>query len=542
MQLLQKSTYYQTLNIDADPVKHLESSTLEYLHASFLLREYKRAYSKAEYRELLKQYSWDKGVTEQRRALKLAEHFKDFAFCPQALIQIPVTILLRLCSDKYKSIIEELKLFDDEDITCDRVLKLIEDRKAQIKKEKESQLPPKPSIWKRNCRGERYPGFPPVYEKDEQTGILTQKLMDEYGLTPQYILRVAIFDFYNKYILESVEESAIHDVDDVVEDKSESDDYDYNEPDIQPNQCQTVEEKWSELNQQLKVDIENTGEVSLNTGQLIFGSCQHWEAAVPTSKRWSAIANICGYSEKLLKYLSNYAYGNHSEWRHSWGAMLASYKNFEQELEWVPSIIRIDALIAMGYKIPATVEVKLGGHEGCQGRIVELHGDTTAPILVEFDENQKYFHWKELDIIASAGTFAHYTTVEQLSESKYFQEPSESDTELESTPLETAINVLINGSWEDIRDVFNQHPEMKEEAWSALNTTQRQRVIEITPEIVKVLNLAKKDGVISEYKEIAVGVYQVKLPGKILWEQRAYHEIEIRHYLKGWREKMSYKN
>ena len=42
----------------------------------------------------------------------------------------------------------------------------------------------------------------------------------------------------------------------------------------------------------------------------------------------------------------------------------------------------------------------------------------------------------------------------------------------------------------------------------SLNTTQRQRVIDITPEIVKVLNLAKKDGVISEYKEIAVGVYQ----------------------------------
>ena len=50
-----------------------------------------------------------------------------------------------------------------------------------------------------------------------------------------------------------------------------------------------------------------------------------------------------------------------------------------------------------------------------------------------------------------------------------------------------------------------------------------------------------KDGVIAEYKEIAVGVYQVRLPGKILWEQRAYHEIEMRHYLRGWREKMGSK-
>lgn len=533
MQLLQKSTYYQTLNIDADPVKHLESSTLEYLHASFLLREYKRAYSKAEYRELLKEYCWDKGGTEEKRALKLAEHFKDFACRPQVLTQIPVTTLLRLCSEKYSPIIEHLKQFDDEDITCDRVFKLIEDRKTQLKKEKESQLPEKPSIWKRNCRGERYPGFPPVYEKDEQTGTLTQKLMDEYGLTPQYILRVAIFDFYNKYTSESVEESVVHDVYGVVNDTPESNDYDYNEPDIQSNQSQTVEEKWSQLNQQLKTDIENIGEVSQENGQLIFESCQQWEAAVPTTKRWSAIGNICGYQEKLLKHLSNYAYANHSEWRYSWGAMLASFDNFEQELEWVPSIIRIDALIAMGYKIPATVEVKLGEHKGKQGRIVELHGDTTAPILVELDNSQQYFHWNELDIIASAETFTRYTTVEELKQSEYLKEPCESNIEIEQTPLEKAVDTLITGNWEDIRNIFNEHPQVKEQAWKALNTTQRQRVIDITPEIVKVLNIAKKDGVISEYKEIAVGVYQVKHPGKILWEQRAYHEIEIRHYLKG---------
>ena len=177
MQLLQRSTYSQTYNIDADPVKHLEISTIKYLHMSFLLWEYKRAYNKKEYRELLKAYCWDKGSTEEKRALKLAEHFDDFAYRPQALAQIPVTTLLRLCSDKYKSIIEELKQFDDDDITCDRrsrhlsvyrVFKLIKDRAAQIKKEKESQLPEKPSIWKRNCRGERYAQFPPVYEEDQQ--------------------------------------------------------------------------------------------------------------------------------------------------------------------------------------------------------------------------------------------------------------------------------------------------------------------------------------------------------------------------------------
>ncbi|MEL6163555.1 MAG: hypothetical protein AAFR37_07265 [Cyanobacteria bacterium J06628_3] len=280
---LTESTYSQTHNIDANPTKHLEDSTAQYLHASFLLWEYKNFYNKKEYRELLESFGWDKGLTEQRRALKLAEHYQDFVNRPYVLFQIPVTTLLKLCSDKYKPIIEQLEATEQE-ITFDYVSQLIKDRAAQLKKEKESQLPKKPSIWKRNSRQERYAQYPPLYEKDEQTGILTQKLIDEYGLTPQYILRESIFNFYNKYTSFAVEESIIHDVGDVVEDESESNDYDNNEPDIKSNQSQTVEEKWSQLNQQLETDIENIGVVSKENGQLIFESCQQWEAAVPSSK------------------------------------------------------------------------------------------------------------------------------------------------------------------------------------------------------------------------------------------------------------------
>lgn len=156
MQLLEKSTYYETHNIDASPVKHLETSTIEYLHASFLLWEYKKAYSKQEYRELLAGYGWDKSGTEEKRALKLAENFSDFAYRPHALAQIPITKLLRLCSDKYKPIIEVLKQVEEDDLTCAYVLDLIKQRQALLKKEKESKLKRQPSIWRRNCRGERY--------------------------------------------------------------------------------------------------------------------------------------------------------------------------------------------------------------------------------------------------------------------------------------------------------------------------------------------------------------------------------------------------
>ena len=76
---------------------------------------------------------------------------------------------------------------------------------------------------------------------------------------------------------------------------------DYTEPPVTSNQNQTVEENWQQLKQQLKVDIEDIGEISQETGQLIFENCQQWEAGVPTTKRWSPIANICGYSRKATQ-------------------------------------------------------------------------------------------------------------------------------------------------------------------------------------------------------------------------------------------------
>ncbi|MEM9927918.1 MAG: hypothetical protein AAF915_30080, partial [Cyanobacteria bacterium P01_D01_bin.50] len=223
MQLLSESSYQETHNIDGNPRKHLEISTAEYLHASFLLWEYKQAYSKREYRELLNEFGWDKGSTEEKRALKLAENFQDFAYRPHALFQIPITKLLRLCSEKYQPIIEQLSKVE-ENLTCAYVDDLIKERQAQLKKERESALPSKPSIWRRNCRGERYAQFPPMYEFDEQTGLLTQKLMDNFGLIPQEILRSAIADLYRKVTEaeepQQEEESGDKDVDDTTENTS----------------------------------------------------------------------------------------------------------------------------------------------------------------------------------------------------------------------------------------------------------------------------------------------------------------------------------
>ena len=114
-------------------------------------------------------------------------------------------------------------------------------------KQKESELPEKPSIWKRNCRGERYAQFPPVYEEDQQTGVLTQKLIDEYGLIPQDILRSAIALLYKKVADKErqQEESAAQDVDDVgVRDPSIRDRIHYDDLITSTTPTQTVKQKW----------------------------------------------------------------------------------------------------------------------------------------------------------------------------------------------------------------------------------------------------------------------------------------------------------
>ncbi|NEU71825.1 hypothetical protein PI95_004345 [Hassallia byssoidea VB512170] len=198
---LTATPYSQKHQLDLNPTAHIETSTLEYLHVVFLLWEYKCVYSKREYRTLLDTYGWDKGTAEERRALKIAENFQEFATCPQHLAPIPVTILLKLCSKKYQPIINQLQDYPIGGLTCEVVLELIEERKALLKAEKETSqnsFEEKPSIWRRTPRGERFVQFPPLWEENHQTGVLAQELIDEYGLLPQAILREAIADYHAK--------------------------------------------------------------------------------------------------------------------------------------------------------------------------------------------------------------------------------------------------------------------------------------------------------------------------------------------------------
>ncbi|MBD2606973.1 hypothetical protein H6G81_21160 [Scytonema hofmannii FACHB-248] len=188
--------YVEQHQVDSNPTTHIEQSSLEYLHTAFLLYEYKQTYTKKEYRALLEEYGWDKGSTEERRSLRIAENFQAFISCPEHLAVLPISVLLRLCSVNYKILIDELKDIPIGGLTCGLVLKLIEERRLFLKAMNQEK---KDGNWRSTPDGNRYYTFGKIFEDDHQTGVFTEKLIEELGLSPQRIVRMAIADLYEKH-------------------------------------------------------------------------------------------------------------------------------------------------------------------------------------------------------------------------------------------------------------------------------------------------------------------------------------------------------
>ena len=82
--------YTEQSYLDSNPTLHMEQSTLEYLYAAFSLYKYKQTRTRKQYRALLEEYRWDKGSTEERQSLKIAENFQAFVGCPEHLAVLPV--------------------------------------------------------------------------------------------------------------------------------------------------------------------------------------------------------------------------------------------------------------------------------------------------------------------------------------------------------------------------------------------------------------------------------------------------------------------
>jgi hypothetical protein len=186
-------SYEKQHQINSNPTVHIEQSSLEYLHTAFLLYEYKQTHTKREYRALLEEYGWDKGNVEEKRSLKIAEYFQAFASRPEHLSVLPVSVLLRLCTPNYKVLIEELQGFSN--LNCQEVLELIDERRLFLKSQNREE---KEGNWRATPDGSRYYTFGKIMEDDHQTGVLTEKLILQMGLSPQRIVRMAISDLYEK--------------------------------------------------------------------------------------------------------------------------------------------------------------------------------------------------------------------------------------------------------------------------------------------------------------------------------------------------------
>ncbi len=186
--------YTEQKYIHSNPTEHIEQSTLEYLYAAFSLYECKQTLNRKQYRALLEEYGWDKGSAEERRSLKIAENFQAFVGCPEHLAVLPVSVLLRLCSKNYKVLIEKLQDIPIGGLTCRLVLELIKERGKFLKSQKTEK---KVGNWQATPDGNRYYTFGKIMEDDDQTGVLTDKLIEQSGLSPQKIVRMAIANLYD---------------------------------------------------------------------------------------------------------------------------------------------------------------------------------------------------------------------------------------------------------------------------------------------------------------------------------------------------------
>ena len=155
-------------------------------------------------------------------------------------------------------------------------MELIEERRKFLKSQKTEK---KVGNWRATPDGNRYYTFGKIMEDDHQTGVLTDKLIEQFGLSPQRIVRKAIADLHQK--LTDVEE-ALEVVENTASDVSDVNDSSTQE--IKQNSSiqettstsssQTVEERWEGLAQQLTTDVNNIGRISPDCGQLIVESCQ----------------------------------------------------------------------------------------------------------------------------------------------------------------------------------------------------------------------------------------------------------------------------
>jgi hypothetical protein len=484
----------------------MEQSTLEYLYAAFSLYEYKQTRTRKQYRALLEEYRWDKGSTEERRSLKIAENFQAFVGCPEHLAVLPVPTLLRLCSKNYNVLIEKLQDIPIGGLTCKLVLELIKERGKFLKSQKKEK---KVGNWRATPDGNRYYTFGKIMEDDHQTGVLTDKLIEQLGFSPQRIVRMAISDFYDSQIVE-IPTDKISSLTDLITDEKESNTI--NSEDVEsPINWESKQQEFESLLQKDTEDTESeyTGESEIGSEEDVkevldntqietqitseapiseeleaiptplelatklqfirslpmpFNSkdknfaCEIVSSIASTCDTWESIATVTQRDSMSLAFIIGFLEDEQKAWFENLPKLLAEYAvTHPEELIWVDGVTRTKALAFMGFEVGSKVEI-ITNHHNCKGRrghIVDLSMTNKIPIGVRFPGIRKYFYYTDLKLVCN-----------------------QNEDDAASEDISKKVEMLLQATcWEEvISTTENWAEELKSTVWQKLTEEERQHL------------------------------------------------------------------
>ncbi len=496
--------YTEQSYLDSNPTVHIEQSTLEYLYAAFSLYECKQTLNRKQYRALLEEYGWDKGTTIEGRSLKIAENFQAFVGCPEHLAVLPVPVLLRLCSKNYQVLIEKLQDIPIGGLTCRLVLGLIKERVKFLKSQKKEK---KVGNWRATPDGNRYYTFGKIMEDDHQTGVLTDKLIEQLGFSPQRIVRMAIANLYDnlqaeiptdrissltelitdeetndtidssdvvskenweykQHEFESLLQKDTEDTDSEYLEKSESDSEEDRKEVVDDTQLdrkdvpQESETTATLLELATKLQFLRSLPMPLNKKDSNF-ACEVVISIASTCDTWESIATVTQRDSMSLAFVIGSLDKEHKAWFENLPKLLASKAETNpEELMWVDGVTRTKALAVMGFEVGSKVEVITDNHnyKGRRGHVVDLSMKNQASIGVRFPGIRKYFYYTDLKLVCNQD--------EEIDNKKDI-----------SKKAETLIQVT---EWEEVIEITqNWTEELKSNVWQALSEEEKKRINEL---------------------------------------------------------------
>ncbi|AFY58638.1 hypothetical protein Riv7116_6291 [Rivularia sp. PCC 7116] len=360
------ATSLQTSNC----AQNLGEATQNILENAFYIAKQKLELSRKAYKQLIKEWGWEK---EDKKYLKLAKTFEKFSPSDLAEIEPNTLFLLSNQSKKYAAVIEQL--LDIGYITQKKVRELIK----QQRKPKPIKVE-KPSIWRRTKNGLRYCQVPPIH--DQAVGVALQKMMDEEGLTAQQIIAEALelrqalkegrlnVESQNQETEDiQVSSAKVVQSDEYLENQSQEvvyEDIFDNEPSFEIDNSEakqdytifsdnvifnptTNQETVEFLSEQLFVAVENLnyfGRKEVKEAEQLVASIIDFCNSQPASEQWNTLAQITRRNSKALMVVVGYSGKEHSEWFFNLPQILADAAlDNPEELDWVDKRLRSEALL-----------------------------------------------------------------------------------------------------------------------------------------------------------------------------------------------------